>query len=192
MENFDLRKYLAENKLLKEYLDLEIDEDQVIINSYSGEYSGFIEDDGTVDFSVTGYEEEREDGEIDFDEDNWKDILGPKHAFVKISNQIPTTKVEAAGDYVMITVDLEDLKAISDLAEGKLLKEELNYGDKIEINPNAYPNYEFPYGTTGIIQDIDKADYASDDVVYTVELNHIDPQGDEGKLIYVENPTQIK
>ena len=111
--------FLNENKLLKEYLDLEIDEDQVTINSYSGEYSGFIEDDGTVDFSVTGYEEEREDGEIDFDEDNWKDILGPKHAFVKISNQIPTTKVEAAGDYVMITVDLEDLKAISDLAENK-------------------------------------------------------------------------
>ena len=77
------------------------------------------------------------------------------------------------------------------LAENKLLKEELNYGDKIEINPNAYPNYEFPYGTTGIIQDIDKADYASDDVVYTVELNHIDPQGDEGKLIYVENPNQM-
>ena len=111
--------FLNENKLLKEYLDLEIDEDQVTINSYSGEYSGFIEDDGTVDFSVTGYEEEREDGEIDFDEDNWKDILGPKHTFVKISNQIPTTKVEAAGDYVMITVDLEDLKAISDLAENK-------------------------------------------------------------------------
>ena len=106
--------FLNENNLLKECLDLEIDEDQVTINSYSGEYSGFIEDDGMVDFSVTGYEEEREDGEIDFDEDNWKDILGPKHAFVKISNQIPTTRVEAAGDYVMITVDLEDLKAIAD------------------------------------------------------------------------------
>ncbi len=106
--------FLNESKLLKEYLDLEIDEDEVIINSYSGEYSGFIEDDGTVDFSVNGYEEEREDGEIDFDEDNWKDILGPKHAFVKISNQIPTTKVEALDDYVMITVDLEDLKAIAD------------------------------------------------------------------------------
>jgi len=66
MKDFDLRKYLAESKLLKEYLDLEIDEDEVIINSYSGEYSGFIEDDGTVDFSVNGYEEEREDGEIDF------------------------------------------------------------------------------------------------------------------------------
>lgn len=106
--------FLNENNLLKEYLDLEIDEDQVTINSYSGEYSGFIKDDNTVDFSVTGYEEEREDGEIDFDEDNWKDILGPKHAFVKITNQIPTTKVEAAGDYVMITVDLEDLEAIAD------------------------------------------------------------------------------
>ena len=78
------------------------------------------------------------------------------------------------------------------LAENKLLKEELNYGDKIEINPNAYPNYEFPYGTTGIIQDIDKADYASDDVVYTVKLKHIDPQGNKGKLIYVENPNQMK
>jgi len=107
-------QYLEENKLIKEYLDLEIDEDQVTINSYSGEYSGFIEDDNTVDFSVTGYEEERENDAFDFDEDNWKDILGPKHAFVKISNQIPTTKVEAAGDYVMITVDLEDLKAIAD------------------------------------------------------------------------------
>jgi len=129
MDNFDLRKYLAENRLLKEYLDLEIDEDEVIINSSSGEYSGFIEDDGTVDFSVNGYEEEREDGEIDFDEDNWKDILGPKHAFVKISNQIPTTKVEALDDYVMITVDLEDLRAISDLAEGKLLKENIQDED---------------------------------------------------------------
>ena len=113
MENFDLRKYLAEGKLLKEYLDLEIDEDQVTINSYSGEYSGFIEDDNTVDFSVTGYEEEREDGEIDFDEDNWEDILGPNHAFSIISDKIPT-KVEAAGDYVAIEVEVEDLKRIAD------------------------------------------------------------------------------
>ena len=103
---------LAENKLIKEYLDLEIDEDEVIINSFSGEYTGFIEDDGTVDFSVVYEDEDDRDG-MEFDEDNWKDILGPKHAFVKISNQIPT-KVEAVDDYVMITVDVEDLKAISD------------------------------------------------------------------------------
>jgi hypothetical protein len=108
MKDFNLKKYLAENKLLKEYLDLEIDEDQVTINSFSGEYSGFIEDDGTVDFSVV-----YDDG-TEFDEDNWKGILGPKHAFVKISNQIPT-EVEALGDYVMITVDLEDLEAISEI-----------------------------------------------------------------------------
>ena len=101
--------FLNESKLLKEYLDLEIDEDEVIINSYSGEYSGFIKDDNTVDFSVV-----YDDG-TEFDEDNWKDILGPKHAFVKISNQIPTTKVEALDDYVMITVDLEDLEAISEI-----------------------------------------------------------------------------
>ena len=112
MENFNLKKYLAENKLIKEYLDLEIDEDEVIINSFSGEYTGFIEDDGTVDFSVVYEDEDDRDG-MEFDEDNWKDILGPKHAFVKISNQIPT-KVEAVDDYVMITVDVEDLKAISD------------------------------------------------------------------------------
>ena len=102
--------FLNENKLLKEYLDLEIDEDEVIINSFSGEYTGFIEDDGTVDFSVVYEDEDDRDGE-EFDEDNWKDILGPKHAFVKISEKIPT-KVEAAGDYVMITVDLEDLKKL--------------------------------------------------------------------------------
>ena len=139
MEDFNLKEYLAENKLLKEYLDLEIDEDQVTINAFSGEYSGFIEDDGKVDFSVTGYEEEREDGEIDFDEDNWKDILGPKHAFVKISNQIPTTKVEAAGDYVMITVDVEDLKGISDLAENKLT--EVNE----DPNKKKYTEEEWKY-----------------------------------------------
>ena len=112
MKDFDLRKYLAENKLIKEYLNLEIDEDEVTLNSFSGEYIGFIEDDGTVDFSVVYEDEDDRDG-MEFDEDNWKDILGPKHAFVKISNQIPT-KVEAVDDYVMITVDVEDLKAISD------------------------------------------------------------------------------
>ena len=109
MNNFDLRKYLAEGKLLKEKMSLEVDDDFIELSADSGEYDGDLNDDGTVDFSVVGYEEEREDGEIDFDEDNWKDILGPKHAFVQISNKIPT-KVEAIADYVMITVDLEDLK----------------------------------------------------------------------------------
>ena len=110
MKDFNLKKYLTENKLLKEYMDLEIDKKGGVatISSYSGIYSGFIEDDNTVDFSVV-----YDDG-TEFDEDNWKGILGPKHAFVKISNQIPT-EVEALGDYVMITVDLEDLEAISEI-----------------------------------------------------------------------------
>ena len=108
MKDFDLRKYLAENKLIKEYMDLEIDGDSIELSSYSGEYSGNLNSDGTVDFSVY-----YDDG-TEFDEDNWKDILGPKHAFVKISNQVPT-KVEAVDDYVMITVDLEDLEAISEI-----------------------------------------------------------------------------
>ena len=88
MENFDLKKYLAEGKLLKEGME--------------------------------------------FDEDNWKDLLGSKHAFVEIASKIPT-EVEAIDDYVMITVNLEDLKGIVSLAEGRLLKED-NGLDQNDLN----------------------------------------------------------
>jgi hypothetical protein len=104
MDNFDLKKYLAEGKLFKENLNLDIDDDYVELSADSGDYVAFIED-GKVSFSVV-YEDE------DFDEDNWKDILGPNHAFVEIASKIPT-EVEAIDDYVMITVDIEDLKGIS-------------------------------------------------------------------------------
>ena len=124
MDNFDLRKYLAENKLIKEEMSLEIEDDFIELTADSGTYDAYIEDDGTVDFSVIYEDEDDRDGE-EFDEDNWKDILGSNHAFVKISNQIPT-KVEAVGDYVMITVDVEDLKGIANLAENKLLKEDIS------------------------------------------------------------------
>ena len=63
------------------------------------------------------------------------------------------------------------------LAEGKLLKEELEVGTTIEINPSSFPNFEFQYGTRGEISSIDTADHASDDLVYTVKLKHIDSQG---------------
>ena len=100
----DLEKLsLAEGKLLKEDMSLEIDDDYIELSADSGEYSGDLNDDGTVDFSVV-----YDDG-TEFDDSTWKSILGPKHAFVEIASKIPT-KVEAAGDYVMITVDLEDLK----------------------------------------------------------------------------------
>ena len=109
MDNFDLKKYLAEGRLLKENMSLEVDDDFIELSADSGEYSGDLNNDGTVDFSVVY--DEFEDGYEEFDDYNWKDILGPKHAFVQISNQIPT-KVEAIADYVMITVDLEDIKKL--------------------------------------------------------------------------------
>ena len=101
---------LAEGRLLKEDMSLKFYDEDVELNADSGDYIAFIEDDGIVSFSVIDedVQDEYEDG---FDEDNWKDYLGPKHAFVQISNQIPT-KVEADRDYVMITVDLEDLKKL--------------------------------------------------------------------------------
>ena len=110
MDNFDLRKYLAEGKLLKEDLNLDIDDDMVELIADSGNYTAFIED-GKVEFSVVYEDEDDRDG-MEFDEDNWKDILGPNHAFVEIASKIPT-EVEAIDDYVMIKVDVEDLKGIS-------------------------------------------------------------------------------
>ena len=85
-------------------------------------------------------------------------------------------------------MDNFDLKKY--LAEGKLLKEELEVGNTIEIDPSAFPNFEFPYGTRGEIFDIDKADYASDDLVYTVKLKHIDSQGTTNDTLHIENPNQ--
>ena len=108
MDNFNLKKYLAEGKLLKENMSLEVDDDYIELSASSGEYNGDLNDDGKVSFSVVYDDEDDRDG-MEFDEDNWKGILGSDHAFVQISNQIPT-KVEAVADYVMITVDLEDLK----------------------------------------------------------------------------------
>ena len=103
MENtFNLKKFIAEGKLLKEEFTVNSDGEQIEIVADSGDYSGFIEDDGTISFSVV-YEEE------DFTEDNWKDILGPNHAFVKIIDSIGG-EVEALGDYVQITVDVNKLK----------------------------------------------------------------------------------
>ncbi len=108
MNNFDLRKYLAEGKLFKENMSLDIMDDGFVeLMANSGDYSGEIED-GRVSFSVVYDDEDDRDG-MEFDEDNWKDILGPNHAFTQIAEKIPT-KVEALDDYVMITVDLEDLK----------------------------------------------------------------------------------
>jgi len=114
---------LAEGKLLKEKMSLEVDDDFIELSADSGEYDGDLNDDGTVDFSVV-----YDDG-TEFDDSTWKSILGPKHAFVKISKKIPT-KVEAAGDYVMITVDLEDLKNLIKPNKSKNMKNLGSYETK--------------------------------------------------------------
>ena len=115
-EAVELAKAWAKEKLstlsegvIKENMSLEVDDDYIEISADSGEYSGDLNNDGTVDFSVVY--DEFEDGYEEFDDYNWKDVLGPQHAFVQISKKIPT-KVEAIADYVMITVDLEDLKKL--------------------------------------------------------------------------------
>jgi hypothetical protein len=127
MNNFDLKKYLAEGKLLKENLNLDIDDDYVELTANSGDYSAFVED-GKVSFSVVYEDEDDRDG-MEFDEDNWKDILGPNHAFVEIASKIPT-EVEAIDDYVMITVDIEDLKGISDIKDTE--------DGGLELDPNDF------------------------------------------------------
>ena len=114
---------IDEGKLFEEKMSLEVDDDYIELSADSGEYDGDLNDDGTVDFSVV-----YDDG-TEFDESNWKSILGKKHAFVKISNQIPT-KVEAAGDYVMITVDLEDLKNLIKPNKSKNMKNLGSYETK--------------------------------------------------------------
>lgn len=109
-DNFNPGKWLVENKLTTQSrlnenkipgVDVDIDGDMVTLTSDSGDYDGFIEDNGTVSFSVVYDDEE-------FTDKNWEDILGPDHAFVKIANTIPT-EVEALDDYVQITVNVDDL-----------------------------------------------------------------------------------
>tara|TARA_R110000868_G_scaffold169648_1_gene404691 strand:+ start:101 stop:442 length:342 start_codon:yes stop_codon:yes gene_type:complete len=94
-------KTLDENNLPKDIKVIK-NEDEINIQADSGDYVGFIED-GKVSFSVI-YDDLNEE----FDEDNWKDILGDNHAFVKIIDSIGGD-VEAIDDYVMITVDASKL-----------------------------------------------------------------------------------
>ena len=120
-DNFDASKWLVENKItfqsrLNENkipgVDVEVDDDMITLSGDSGDYDGFIEDDGTVSFSVVYEDEDDRDG-MEFDEDNWKSILGDDHVFVKIAKAIPT-KVEALDDYVMITVKADDLTSMNE------------------------------------------------------------------------------
>jgi hypothetical protein len=70
------------------------------------------------------------------------------------------------------------------------LEEYFKIGDTININPKAFPSFKFPKGTQGTIIDINKADYAVDDLVYTVQINYIDGQGYPSTELYVEKSIQ--
>lgn len=93
---------LNENSLPSD-IQVTKDGNNIDIASNSGEYTGEIEKNGKVSFSVI-YDNRDEE----FNESNWKDILGPNHAFVKIIDSIGGD-VEAIDDYVMITVDASKL-----------------------------------------------------------------------------------
>ena len=125
-DNFNAKQWLVENKItfqsrLNENkipgVDVEVDDDMVTLSGDSGDYDGFIEDDGTVSFTVTNDEEE-------FNDQNWKDILGDDHVFVKIANAI-NTDVEALGDYVQITVKADDLTSMNESKLNEDLTDEI-------------------------------------------------------------------
>ena len=116
-DNFNAIQWLTENKIttqskLKENkipgVDIEVDDDMVTLSGDSGDYAGFIEDNGTVSFSVV-----YDDVDEEFNDQNWKDILGNDHAFVKIASAI-NTDVEAMDDYVQITVKADDLTGMNE------------------------------------------------------------------------------
>jgi hypothetical protein len=113
-EDFTLSN-LNENKIPG--VDVEVDDDMVTLSGDSGDYDGFIEGNGTVSFSVTNDEE-------DFNDQNWKDILGDDHVFVKIANAI-NTDVEALGDYVQITVKADDLTSMNESKLNEDLTDEI-------------------------------------------------------------------
>ena len=91
---------LKENKLPQ---DIKIDKykDEINISADSGDYTGYIKD-GKVSFSIV-YDDIEE-----FNDNNWRDILGSDHAFVKIIDNIGGD-VEAIDDYVQITVNVSEL-----------------------------------------------------------------------------------
>jgi len=116
MSNFDLKKYLAEGKLY-EAINLEyIVDDIVILSGDSGEYEGEIED-GKASFSVI-YDDLDYRITDQYDESNIEDFLGKGHAFVELSKKYDHNW-DIESDLVGITVELPDL------AEGKLLKEDI-------------------------------------------------------------------
>ena len=113
---------MAEGKLHEEVENFSIevsdDGEDAFLTGNSGEYSAWVED-GIASFSVeyNGYDLEG------YDEDNIKDFLGPKHAFVQLSNKVPVKFSIQDDDVVEIEVKVEDLKKLEQITG---LKKETN------------------------------------------------------------------
>ena len=110
MDNFDFKKYLAEGKLLKEEINIDIIDDIAILTGDSGKYEGEIEDDGTVSFSVIFDKQGLDTRIIDqYDESNIDEFLGKDHAFVELSKKYDHNW-DIEPDLVGITIKLTEGK----------------------------------------------------------------------------------
>jgi len=82
-----------------------IEDGVVLMSGNSGDYTGFIEN-GNVSFSVI-YDD------VELDNDNWEEVLGDDHLFVKLFNymiqQRKKIDVEVFEDYVMLSMGVDDL-----------------------------------------------------------------------------------
>ena len=84
----------------------------------------------------------------------------------------------------------KELKSLIREEIKKILKENYKAGDTIQINTKAFPNFKFPYGNKGKVVDINRQDYASDELVYTVKIKYIDAQGDPSDTLHIEDLNQ--
>ena len=95
---------LAEGKLLKEAINLDIEDDIVILSGDSGEYEGEIED-GKASFSVI-YDDLDYRISDQYDESNIENFLGKGHAFIELAKKYDH-KWGIERDLVGITIKLK-------------------------------------------------------------------------------------
>jgi len=111
-----------------------VDGDYVTFLSRSGEYDGNIENDGTIRLEI--FYPDMEEGEEEIDNDNWKNILGPNHMFVKIANTTPT-EVDTEGDAVAITFKASDLISMNESKLNEDLTSQIAALPDFETSPDT-------------------------------------------------------
>jgi hypothetical protein len=111
-----------------------VDGDYVTFLSRSGEYDGNIENDGTIRLEI--FYPDMEEGEEEIDNDNWKNILGPNHMFVKIANSTPT-EVDTEGDAVAITFKASDLISMNESKLNEDLTSQIAALPDFETSPDT-------------------------------------------------------